>query len=230
MEIQVTSSRFHHLAKGKMGTSSRYGRPRTVSTPKRSQGQCGVIPMVQFESALNRIASQRRVLTERTLRGPATARLINSALAALVSVVAATDAGAALEPKRPSQLVLAFTSGSTSCVANMFKVDTRVLPDGSKVPFEIPEGKIFILTSYEFSHNEALPDGAQVFAGPVVVNGDKIQHLSRAAGIMKDFNAFGGAILPVGIAIRPPAGLCMDGSSTLANTSLRILGYFASDS
>ena len=107
----------------------------------------------------------------------------------------------------------------------MRPIDTRIMPDGS--PFVIPSGSVFILTGFEFTHNDSLQDGLSVVASPVIVNGFSFHHLSFASGAMKEANAFGSMEFSPGIPVASPAVICVDGGSNLSRTTMRIRGFFA---
>jgi hypothetical protein len=73
-------------------------------------------------------------------------------LALLVCVSVAAPAGAEeLAPKDASQLVTLRTTVVGGCQTGGTKFTLRVLPDGTTTPFTIPEGKVLVLTNFNWT-------------------------------------------------------------------------------
>jgi len=149
---------------------------------------------------------------------------------AAIGVVAASDVRAGVvAPAKPSQLVTAVRSSiAPPCLIGV-QVDQRVLPDGSLTPFVIPDGQVFIITAYEFSKNELLPDGEQVFGQLVVVSPSSVGFVSRISAIMKGLNAFASKEVPSGIVVSSQAKLCLDSSGDINQANVIVHGFFAKD-
>jgi hypothetical protein len=65
----------------------------------------------------------------------------------LVALVGTVQAGV-LAPSKPSSLVTLMSSGA--CGTGSHKMDTRIMPDGTAVPFVIPPKEVLVLTGIEW--------------------------------------------------------------------------------
>jgi hypothetical protein len=92
--------------------------------------------------------------------------LATSVLVALLASPLAPFAASALAPKRASDLVTLVAEGEGECPLGGHAFDTRVLSDGSQVPFAMPPGRVLVVTGFDFVIGGA-PPGA---ATSVVVN------------------------------------------------------------
>lgn len=75
--------------------------------------------------------------------------LVAITIAVAVSTLLVSHAGyAAVEPQNPSDLVTLIPSGM--CPQGGSDMSFRVLSDASIIPFSIPEGQVFVITSWQW--------------------------------------------------------------------------------
>jgi len=138
---------------------------------------------------------------------------------------------AGLAPKKASNLVTLATTGGCLlpqlAVASQFT--TRNLPDGSSVPFTIPNGQVLIVTDVDWTANSGagnLPRTEQAIL--LLVTNTSITGLGEnvATGITQ---AVGGSFhFTNGVVVAPNTSLCIGLTSN--NTVAAFLqGYLASD-
>jgi hypothetical protein len=152
-----------------------------------------------------------------------------AAIIALAAVSAAAGpAGAAgVGPSRASDIVTLVSSGASCGGANYF-VDLRVNPDGTTSPFEIPPGRVLVVTSAEWQ-GSGLPNhfySFVLYAGnTAIISGPGSQ--SNGQG-----QVAGTVVLPTGAVVGRDAELCtVLNSFEVADTSVfpRIHGFLTKD-
>jgi hypothetical protein len=138
---------------------------------------------------------------------------LRAAFLLLLSALVASSASA-LEPSRASDLVTLVANVEGTCPIAGMPIDTRVLADGSQVPFTLPPKRVLVITGFEFVRS-GLTAGAgtgavvsQQPAGAVLAS-----PLLQASGIAGS-NGFvsGSAVAEPGIAVRGEAPLCLGGA------------------
>jgi hypothetical protein len=135
-------------------------------------------------------------------------------------------AAVALEPSRASDLVTLLADDSADCPIAGFVFDTRVLADGSQVPFTIPPKRVLVITGVDFVRNGVTPGAgttglvSQQPTGAVLAS-----PLLQADGVA-DVNGFiaGSAVAGPGVAVRGGAPLCIAGADAAV-----LRGFLAKD-
>jgi len=154
-------------------------------------------------------------------------RLLFVALLSSLSLAEAT--AGPLAPTKASDLVTATKSGAApACPVTGLEVDWRLLEDGTIAPFVVPPGQVFVLTGYEFHHNAALPNGSQVLGQVSIQTPTAVAFVSSTSVIMTDFNGFSHVQLPSGIAVKPPAKVCLTAGNP-AQSDLTLHGFLVRD-
>jgi hypothetical protein len=135
---------------------------------------------------------------------------------------------AALAPAKASDLVVAVTlDQAATCTGGGRPFDTRVLPDGSQVPFVIPEKRVFVITSLDWNLGSGAPAGELALPTVLVKNGTNSFPIIQASGFTDPDGTAGGTVLvPNGAAVRAGSQLCILGG-TQPNGLLH--GFFAKD-
>ena len=142
----------------------------------------------------------------------------------MVSLFVAVLAGCSnrLGPAKASDLVTLISDSSTPiCPATTTPhiFGDRLLPDGSRVPFTIPDGQVLVVTSYDWmvtgsTYAKNTMWTALVVTTPKAKNGNLVFFSGAAADSIG--TATGSTAIPEGVAVAPGASLCMD---TLGGTS-----------
>jgi hypothetical protein len=140
---------------------------------------------------------------------------------------------AVLAPSKPSQVVtltgaVGVSAACPSGVVAGRMVDTQHNPDGTSVPFNVPVGDVFVVTSWEWSGAGSasstigmglvLVDSAATFLGTF----SKGSAASDSAG-------FGGGtvVIPSGFVVNSGISMCYAGGG--ASASVIVHGFFAKD-
>jgi hypothetical protein len=152
-------------------------------------------------------------------------RIVALALALLLPHVAHA---AALAPAKASDLVAVYTKGNGDCPVAGRPFDTRVMPDGTEVPFVIPPKKVFVITSLQFTfesssppNNHATPTVSLQLPGAVT----GVPLVIGAAVTDADGGASGSVVVPNGVTVRSGT-ICF----AVGTTQSAILhGFFAKD-
>ena len=140
---------------------------------------------------------------------------------------AATSAGP-LAPAKASDLVAVYTKGDGACPVAGRPFDTRVMPDGTEVPFAIPPKKVFVITSLQFTFESSSPPNHH--ATPTV----SLQAAGAAVGVPllvgsavtdAEGGGSGSVVVPNGVTVRSGTICLAVGSSQ--NGILH--GFFAKD-
>jgi hypothetical protein len=143
-------------------------------------------------------------------------------------LVPCTAQAAALAPAKASDLVVVYSKvPAASCPVAGRPFDTRVLADGTEVPFVIPEKRVFVITSFAFTIGSGAPAGEN--AAPTVTAQTAVTSVPLIIGFgTTDSNGdvAGTVVLPTGVAVKPGPTLCIAGGTT-PNGILQ--GYFAKD-
>jgi hypothetical protein len=127
---------------------------------------------------------------------------------------------AALAPA-PSDLVVLDAGLQSDTCANPVDAatfDTRLLPDGSEEPFEIPDGKILVVTDIEllgFGGPAGVNNQIRIFTG---IGLSKQIVATREATLSPDGRVFHVLQFNSGIVVPPGGEVCMNSSSNLTLT------------
>jgi hypothetical protein len=92
----------------------------------------------------------------------------------LAGTLAAPAAAGPLTPTRPSDVVTLVNGAGNPCTVTGSALDLRVQPDGTRVPFAVPPGRVLVVTGIDFTTPDAAatdvelfverpPDASQVF-------------------------------------------------------------------
>ena len=128
---------------------------------------------------------------------------------ALVLLLLSPTAAPALEPSRASDLVTLIAS-ETDCPIAGKAFDTRVLADGSQVPFTIPPKRVLVITGFEFLQSGAPPGAGTTALVTQQPTGAALASPLLQAAAVADAGGFlaGSAFAAPGIAVRGTAALC----------------------
>jgi hypothetical protein len=151
------------------------------------------------------------------------ARIAALGLALLAPHVASA---AALAPAKASDVVAVYTKGNVDCPNGGTAFDTRVLPDGTEVPFAIPPKKVFVITSLQFSFEADAPPNHHATPTVSLQNGATIVPLLVASAVTDaEGDASGSLVVPQGVTVRSGT-ICI----TVGNSASGMLhGFFAKD-
>jgi hypothetical protein len=154
--------------------------------------------------------------------------------AALVLMCLATSApAAAVEPKKPSDLVLldatlGFVDPQPPCPAGSRLVNARVLADGTTEPFAIPAKQVLVVTAANF-YAEGVADRNYEFA-VFVAGGAALVHANARSDPAGQVVA--GVTIPDGVVVRAGAALCANAGNLATGavpSFVRRHGDFAKD-
>jgi hypothetical protein len=145
-------------------------------------------------------------------------------LFAVAHASALAAAAGPLVPTKPSEVVTLAFSG-TVCASSSVALDQRVLPDGTTVPFAIPEGRVLVVTEVDWQIDGNTPSVTMTF---------ELRALTPAATATTFFTDFAtsnaegdaGNVRPVANAIVGTA-LCARGSTGVQEAYVR--GFLAKD-
>ena len=135
-------------------------------------------------------------------------------LLVLLALVGASSpvAASALEPKKASELVTLLPQDVCDG-GNGFRLSVRVSPDGSIVPFSIPQGHVLVVTRWGFVFNGGT--GAST-AASLLVEGASTSQLA-VTYLPLDSSGNGGATLELSAVVGAGATLCSRGSGVNAS-------------
>jgi hypothetical protein len=156
-------------------------------------------------------------------------RLVAFALAVLV---AGCSGAVALEPTRPSQIVMLTTSGGASCgPSEETALDNQVLPDGTRVPFTLPPGQVLVLTGMSWNLFGQTPDRLTVLGLAVKLGTGIIVGKFRAAALADAGGRSSGSVLIPKVVVRPAPGLplCVGGFSAGSSGGVFVYGFLNAD-
>jgi hypothetical protein len=132
----------------------------------------------------------------------------------------------ALEPKRASDLVTLFATGEGLCPIAGLSFGTRILSDGTQVPFTIPPKHVLVITGFEFVRDGVTAgQGTTGLVSQQPTGAVTASPLLQASGVAAA-NGFvsGSAVADPGIAVRPGAPLCVGGADAAI-----LRGFLAKD-
>ena len=155
----------------------------------------------------------------------------------LVFACITSSAGAAggVSPKKPSDIVtldttLGFVDPQPPCPTRSRYVNAMILADDTVVPFVIPEGNVFVITSADFYAELAVADRNYEFqlvgtgpGGPLVVANGRADASGQVTGV---------ATVPTGVVIKPNVSLCANAGSLSVPqipSFVRVHGFFTKD-
>jgi hypothetical protein len=169
--------------------------------------------------------------------GKMTGRAAIAAFLLTLSSVALAQAKPALvrnvDRTAPSNIVTVRTYSAGVCTGGFAAaraIDTRIMSDGSNVPFVIPSGQVFVVTSIEASLNGAASENTMVRIGTGCGAGCMVPFADII--IAKDSAGQGGTNLnfTTGFTVKSGTQLCVaDVNHSSPNTSATLRGYFAND-
>ena len=128
-------------------------------------------------------------------------------VAMLVAFVGTVEAGV-LAPSKPSSVVT--LASLSACGTGSHKMDTRIMPDGTAVPFVIPPKEVLVLTGIEWAFSVAAGQGGVIdllLAPPAPAVGYQVfsaEALAPGNGIGR-----GSALIPDVVA-GPGVDICAD--------------------
>jgi hypothetical protein len=147
-----------------------------------------------------------------------------AALALLLSALVPSPAPA-LEPSKASDLVtlVAFITGT--CPVAGFPFVTRILADGTPVPFTIPPKRVLVITGFEFTRSDATPGTTATALLSQQAPGE-VAALLQADGVADASGSVAGsAFAAPGVAVRGgDKTLCIAGASAAV-----LRGFLAKD-
>ncbi len=125
----------------------------------------------------------------------------------LVGFVGTVEAGG-LTPSKPSSLVTLVSLGA--CGSGSHKMDTRIMPDGTAVPFVIPPKEVLVLTGIEWVFVVAAGQGGIIdllLVPPAPAVGFEV----FSAGALAPGNGIGrGSALIPDVVAGPGVDICAD--------------------
>lgn len=148
-------------------------------------------------------------------------------IAVVMGVCARAEAAAPLGPTRASELVQLIWSGA-SCVQGGKALDVN-FNAGQSSPFEVPDGKVLVLTDVSWSAYNAAPNGFAFAAllletGPYELGFQWIHARADANGRVGDQSRLPNLVL------KPGSRLCASFSYGVANLeSIAVSGYLTRD-
>ncbi len=162
--------------------------------------------------------------------------LVAITIAVAVSTLLVPNAGdAAVEPQNPSDLVTLIASGL--CPQGGSDMSFRVLSDASIVPFSIPEGRVFVITSWQWAtiftsrvdHWEGVELSLQNPNGNFRVVGVAGNSTPGAQGSppSNQFTSNNASLVNM-IAVKPGVHVCVNAASN-ARPSAVVHGFLAPD-
>ena len=157
-----------------------------------------------------------------------------SALIGLACLTLATNAYS-LEPKKASELATLIADTSTPiCPATTVPhtFSDRVLPDGTRVSFTIPLGKVFVITSYDWVIEGSTQANNTVWTTVALFNGSGyVSALASGAAADSIGRAAGNTIVSRGVVVKAGTAMCFDfvGGANTTSSFARIHGFLAED-
>lgn len=147
---------------------------------------------------------------------------------ASAALLGGTEATAqALGPQAAADIVeLVLETNSAACTNTGTKFDTRLMPDGTSIPFDIPAGQVLVVTEIELLGFGAAPGSGlqtRIFRGiGLAVNLAAIRE-SIADGTGRAFHFFE---FNPGIVVASGGEVCTNNNLNITTTG-RLRGYFA---
>lgn len=141
----------------------------------------------------------------------------------------------ALEAATASSHVTLIADVSTPiCPAttNLRTFGDRLLPNGTRVRFTVPDGQVLVVTSLEWVVEQASQFNDTAWVTLDLFDGTRYQHALIATGHF-DFRgrAAGNTVVPDGVVVRSGTAMCFgfDGSLSPERSFARIHGFLARD-
>lgn len=148
-------------------------------------------------------------------------------LALAILLLPGVSSAGPLAPGRASDLVTLITKDLTPCAVAGVAFDTRVLPDGSAVPFTIPAKHVLVVTSLHFVAGAAPVAGQTGTAVLTLATATTSHAVLQAVGVTDSDGTYAGsAHSEQGVAVRAGATLCLLGGTS---TSGVLHGFLAKD-
>jgi len=141
-----------------------------------------------------------------------------------------------LEPPNASSLVTLIADVSTPiCPATTASraFGDRLLPNGTRVRFTVPDGQVLVITSLEWVVDQTTRFDETAWAALDLFDGTRYQHALIATGRFDlRGRASGNVAVPDGVVVRPGTAMCFgfDGPLSPERSSARIHGFLARDS
>ena len=157
-----------------------------------------------------------------------TSRCLAAALALLFLLLPSPGRAGTLAPKKPSDVLTLRSSGASCSFPGTRKLDSRVLPDGTLVPYTIPDGQVLVVTGAEWTLQDASPLGTiQLFLYTQSSGPSPVAFFTDGISTTDTF-AQRSSIVPQAIT-RPSAGLCA-GANVVVDTLIPVVhGFLAKD-
>ena len=157
-----------------------------------------------------------------------TSRRFAAALALLFLLLPSHGRAGTLAPKKPSDVLTLRSSGAGCPFPGTRKLDSRVLPDGTLVPYTIPDGQVLVVTGVEWSLQDASPLGSvQLFLYTQTSSPSPVAFFTDGISTT-DTTAYRTSVVPQAIA-RPAEGLCA-GANVVEDSLLVVVhGFLAKD-
>jgi hypothetical protein len=151
-------------------------------------------------------------------------RIVALGLALLLPHVAHA---AALAPAKASDLVAVYTKGNGDCPVAGRPFDTRVMPDGTEVPFVIPPKKVFVITSLQFTFESSSPPNHHATPTVSLQTGAPVGVPLLVGSALTDAegDGSGSVVVPNGVTVRSGT-ICL----AVGESATGVLhGFFAKD-
>ena len=159
-----------------------------------------------------------------------TSRSFAAAFALLLLLLPSHGRAGTLAPKKPSDVLTLRSSGAGCPFPGTRKLDSRVLPDGTLVPYTIPDGQVLVVTGAEWSLQDASPrqlGSVQLFLYTQTSSPSPVAFFTDGISTT-DTGAYRTSVVPQAIT-RPTEGLCA-GANVVEDTLLVVVhGFLAKD-
>jgi len=130
----------------------------------------------------------------------------------------------------PSQLVTLIADSSTpicpaTTVPHVFS--DRLFPDGTRMPFTIPSGQVFVVTSFDWVVEGSSQVNGTVWTAVTLMGTGKNNALFSSAAADSIGRAAGTTAVPRGFVVQPGTVMCLDFVGGATSSMARLHGYIA---
>jgi hypothetical protein len=150
-------------------------------------------------------------------------------LTCLIFIGAASVNTDSLAPTRANDLVTLIADSSTpicpqTSVPHIF--GDRLLPDGTRVPFAIPEGRVFVITSFDWVVEGSTQANNNVWTAVTLMgSGNNNNAFFSAAQADSIGRAAGSTTVPSGVAVGHGTTMCLDFVGGASDSFARLHGF-----
>ena len=153
--------------------------------------------------------------------------------AAVLAVLVSSAAVAELTPSKPSDLVTAYQDTGPACPGGGLPgarlIESRLLADGTTIPFAIPAGHVFVITGVEVLLISAPDTSSMVHVGIPCGDGCMVYMFNLGVNVTSFGRGTSTLQLTNGVAVKPGVTLCSTGAAREVNAFATLRGYFAKD-